>query len=139
MRKLTTVLFLSISLLCACGQGGSTNSANVNKGNTNNANVSRGNTNNSSVSNVSNVSAPNSNTPTTQPSKPNISNSRPANTASAPTTNPTGLKIKGNKNSKVYHLPNCPDYSKIAEKNAVMFDTKEDAEKAGYRLAKNCH
>ena|SRR5258708_3493797 len=123
MRKLTIVLCLSISLLCACGEAGNTNNGNVNRGNTNNSNVSR----------------PNSNVPSTEPSKANVNNSSPTNTASAPTTKQADLKIKGNKNSMIYHLPNCPDYSKISEKNVVLFNTKEDAEKAGYRMAKNCH
>lgn len=38
----------------------------------------------------------------------------------------------------IYHLPNCPDYGKIAEKNREYFKTKEEAGKAGYRVARNC-
>jgi len=48
------------------------------------------------------------------------------------------LKVIGNKNSKIYHLPGCSGYTRISEKNQVKFDTAGDAEKAGYRLAKNC-
>jgi len=47
-------------------------------------------------------------------------------------------QIIGNKRSMIYHLPNCPDYNKISEKNREYFKTKEDAEKAGYRAARNC-
>jgi endonuclease YncB( thermonuclease family) len=47
-------------------------------------------------------------------------------------------QIIGNKRSMIYHLPNCPDYSKISEKNRQYFKTKEEAEKAGYRMARNC-
>jgi hypothetical protein len=47
-------------------------------------------------------------------------------------------KIIGNKNSKVYHLPGCSSYGRVSEKNQVLFDTAEEAEKAGFRLASNC-
>lgn len=47
-------------------------------------------------------------------------------------------KIIGNKNSKIYHLANCPSYNSVSEKNRVYFDTEEDAVKAGYKKAKNC-
>lgn len=50
---------------------------------------------------------------------------------------PSG-KIIGNKNSMVYHLPNCPDYSKSAEKNRIYFESEQEAEKAGFRKARNC-
>ena len=48
------------------------------------------------------------------------------------------LKIKGNKNSKIYHLPHCPNYDDIAPKNVVWFKTHEEAQAAGYRMARNC-
>jgi methylphosphotriester-DNA--protein-cysteine methyltransferase len=47
-------------------------------------------------------------------------------------------QIIGNKRSMIYHLLNCPDYSKISEKNRQYFKTEQDAEKAGYRVARNC-
>jgi hypothetical protein len=46
--------------------------------------------------------------------------------------------IVGNRNSKIYHLPNCPDYSKVSEKNRVPFKTEAEAQAAGYRKARNC-
>lgn len=46
--------------------------------------------------------------------------------------------VIGNKNSRIYHLPTCPDYNRVAEKNRQYFKTKEEAEKAGYRVARNC-
>jgi endonuclease YncB( thermonuclease family) len=61
----------------------------------------------------------------------------PANGHSAPNTT-TDLKIIGNKNSKVYHLPGCSSYARVSEKNQVKFDSAAEAEKAGYRLAGNC-
>jgi hypothetical protein len=48
------------------------------------------------------------------------------------------LKIKGNKNSMIYHLPRCASYDRIAERNIEWFKTTEEAESAGYRMARNC-
>lgn len=47
-------------------------------------------------------------------------------------------KIIGNRNSKIYHLSNCPSYSSVSEKNRVYFESEEEAVRAGYRKAKNC-
>lgn len=44
----------------------------------------------------------------------------------------------GSKNSDVYHLPNCPGAKRINEENKRCFSSKKEAEKAGYRAAKNC-
>lgn len=44
--------------------------------------------------------------------------------------------IKGNKNSKVYHLPEWDSYDTIKEKNAVYFETEKEARDAGFRPAK---
>lgn len=46
--------------------------------------------------------------------------------------------IIGNKNSKIYHLPGCAGYTKVSEQNQVKFRSAEEAEKAGFRIAKNC-
>jgi hypothetical protein len=46
--------------------------------------------------------------------------------------------IIGNRNSMIYHLPACPDYNKVAERNRVPFKTEAEAVKAGYRKARNC-
>lgn len=48
------------------------------------------------------------------------------------------LLILGNRNSNVYHRPDCPDYARIAPQNRVPFRTARDAEAAGYRQARNC-
>ncbi len=45
-------------------------------------------------------------------------------------------KLIGNKNSKIYHSPGQQGYQKVAYKNAVFFDTHEQAQAAGYRAAK---
>ncbi|MCH8493905.1 MAG: endonuclease [Idiomarina sp.] len=47
--------------------------------------------------------------------------------------------IRGNKNSKIYHLPEgCPGYQQLSERNTVEFKTEAEAEAAGYRKARNC-
>jgi deoxyribonuclease-1 len=45
--------------------------------------------------------------------------------------------IIGNRSSKIYHLPNCPDYSNVSRRNRVSF--KSEAEAVGYRRARNCN
>lgn len=47
-------------------------------------------------------------------------------------------QIIGNKNSKIYHVPGCSSYNSVSEKNRVFFNNQEEAEKAGFRKAKNC-
>lgn len=47
--------------------------------------------------------------------------------------------IRGNRNSKVYHLPQgCPSYSRVSPKNVVTFNSEAEARAAGYRKAGNC-
>lgn len=60
--------------------------------------------------------------------------------ASTPVNSPahTG-RIKGNKNSKLYHIKGrCPSYTKLSERNAVYFKTEREAQQAGYTMAGNC-
>lgn len=46
--------------------------------------------------------------------------------------------IYGNKQSKIYHTPDCPAYNKVAERNRVIFHKEEHALLAGFRKAGNC-
>lgn len=46
--------------------------------------------------------------------------------------------IIGNRNSKIYHLKGCPNYSQVSPKNQVRFSTEREAEAAGFRKARNC-
>ena len=55
-----------------------------------------------------------------------------------PPTPQAGGPIIGNRNSHVYHRPDCPSYTATAPKNRVIFESEEAAEKAGYELAGNC-
>ena len=50
------------------------------------------------------------------------------------------LTVRGNKNSKVYHLPEgCPSYDAMSPRNIFRFGSAEQAEAAGYRRAGNCN
>jgi deoxyribonuclease-1 len=57
--------------------------------------------------------------------------------STSPSTSSSG-EIIANKKSHIYHKPGCPDYDKVSEQNRVIFHSTEEAEKAGYRVAKNC-
>lgn len=46
--------------------------------------------------------------------------------------------VRGNRNSGIYHLPNCPDYDKISFRNRVSFRTESEAKGNGFRKARNC-
>ncbi len=46
-------------------------------------------------------------------------------------------RIIGNIKSHIYHLPGQYGYDKVAEKNRIYFKTEEEADKAGFRRAKN--
>lgn len=45
-------------------------------------------------------------------------------------------KIKGNRKSKIYHVPGGRDYNKVSQKNVVFFNTEQEAQASGYRRAK---
>jgi len=47
--------------------------------------------------------------------------------------------IIGNKNSHIYHLPNCQSYYAVSEHNRVLFTNEALAKANGYRKAGNCH
>ena len=47
-------------------------------------------------------------------------------------------EIVGDKQSKVYYLPACHPPREISEANKVLFKSSEEAEKAGFKLAKGC-
>jgi len=63
-------------------------------------------------------------------------NSKLQNLSSTP--NSTRGHYVASKNGRTYHLPWCPGALKIREENKIWFDTKEEAEKAGYKPAGNC-
>jgi len=47
--------------------------------------------------------------------------------------------IVGDKKSKTYYAGACKPEREIAEENKIVFKTTDEAEKAGFKLAKNCH
>jgi len=49
-----------------------------------------------------------------------------------------GGKFVASKNSTIYHFPWCSGAKRIAEKNKIYFNSKEEAKSAGYRKAANC-
>ena len=48
-------------------------------------------------------------------------------------------EIIGDKQSKTYYPNGCQPAREIAETNRIMFKTNAEAEKAGFKAAKNCH
>lgn len=50
----------------------------------------------------------------------------------------TAGKIVANQNSGIYHWPGCSGYSRVAAQNRILFDSRAQAEAAGYRPARNC-
>jgi endonuclease YncB( thermonuclease family) len=77
----------------------------------------------------------------------NTDNSRNENSGNRPptvsltvtpnTSAPTGAII-GNRRSRIYHEPNCPNYNDVSPQNRVTFNSRQEAETAGYRRARNC-
>lgn len=47
-------------------------------------------------------------------------------------------QVRGNLNSKIYHLPHCPNYADINPARRTHFKTEQAARQAGYRKARNC-
>jgi len=46
--------------------------------------------------------------------------------------------IIGNKNSHIYHLPECQSYNLVSPKNRMLFTNEALARANGYRKARNC-
>lgn len=46
--------------------------------------------------------------------------------------------IRGNRKSRIYHLPECPHYHRLSPANTASFATEAEAQENGYRKAKNC-
>lgn len=56
-------------------------------------------------------------------------------------TSPSHIRIGkyvGARGGKAYYLPSCPAANRIAEKNKIWFESKEEAERLGYKPASNC-
>jgi hypothetical protein len=59
--------------------------------------------------------------------------------ASSESTEAPPAELVADKDSKTYYPNGCTLSKEIAEKNKVVFKTATDAEKAGFKAAKNCH
>ena len=46
--------------------------------------------------------------------------------------------VIGDPRTKLYYLSDCPEREKVPEASRVTFKDKDEAEKAGYKLAKDC-
>lgn len=58
-------------------------------------------------------------------------------TTNEDTTSEETIEIRGNKNSKIYHMPGQDSYEEMADsKNLVIFHSEQEAQAAGYRKAK---
>lgn len=53
------------------------------------------------------------------------------------TTTPSP-QVKGNQQSRKYHLAHCSGFKTTLDKNMIMFSTESEAKRAGYQLAGNC-
>ena len=77
----------------------------------------------------------------TQPAGPNEAtrelNSAPVEAPSSNSVSAAG-HIVGNRRSRIYAWPGCGTYDKMAPANRVVFPSREAAEQAGYRAARNC-
>ena len=74
-----------------------------------------------------------------QPSPPPPWEFRHPDKALSPATNqPLSSKIIGNRNSNIYHRPDCPDYNKVSEQNRIYFGSEIESERAGFMKARNC-
>jgi hypothetical protein len=62
----------------------------------------------------------------------------PSNTETSLTPEVGQGKYVASKKGTKYHLPWCPGAKQIKEENKLWFDSKEEAEKAGYTKATNC-
>lgn len=78
-------------------------------------------------------------------SKAGLNNLAPPKTNDAKTANQfvssgqSQLEIRGNRNSRVYHLPQgCPSYNRLAAHNIVAFQSEIEAQDAGFTKAGNC-
>lgn len=71
---------------------------------------------------------------TEKTNKPNESTNN-----NSPNDNQTTSAIIGDKQTKTYYPNGCQPTKEISETNRAVFKTAADAEKAGFKLAKNCH
>ena len=69
--------------------------------------------------------------------RPQVSLQHAAAAEAFPPMNMGGLVV-GSRNGGTYHFPWCAGAQQISEQNKRWFKSEEDAQKAGYKPAKNC-
>ncbi len=75
----------------------------------------------------------------TQPVGPNdVTSATNPVLAPRPSTKNPVEQIIGNRRSRIYAWPGCGTYDKMAPENRVLFPSRQSAEQAGYRAARNC-
>ena len=101
---------------------------------------------NSDGSKTSKENEANKNTVTNRPAEANGSDTRANKTAGVNNTgdateNNTNEPpaVIGDKQTKTYYPNGCQPATEISEPNRAVFKTPADAQKAGFKLAKNCH
>jgi hypothetical protein len=67
-----------------------------------------------------------------------IAERRAAKEEQASAAEEAAAEIVADKKAKVYYLDGCLPAQEIKEADRVAFNSREEAEKAGYKLAKNC-
>jgi Metal binding domain of Ada len=67
-----------------------------------------------------------------------VGNYLSASLTTASTSSTVDERIKGNKRSRIYHWSGCPNYDDVSPQNIRWFRSREEAEAAGYRAARNC-
>lgn len=72
------------------------------------------------------------------PSVDRYPTSAPTPIPAPPTNVSTSDEIRGNKRTMIYFWRGCPNYEQIAPRNRIPFASREAAERAGYRAARNC-
>ena len=71
--------------------------------------------------------------------KENMENLYGSSTAKIhPSEEKTTGRIVASRSGNIYHFPWCPGALRIKEENKVWFNSREDAEKNGYKPASNC-
>ncbi|OGG45544.1 hypothetical protein A2673_00850 [Candidatus Kaiserbacteria bacterium RIFCSPHIGHO2_01_FULL_50_13] len=69
--------------------------------------------------------------------RPQVSLQHATAAEALPPMNMGGLLV-GSRNGSTYHFPWCAGAKQITEQNKRWFKSEEEAQKAGYRPAKNC-
>jgi len=59
------------------------------------------------------------------------------NSVSSSKISPQGVYVAA-RGGMVYYLPSCPTVSRILEKNKIWFESREQAEKAGFKPSSSC-